>query len=176
MLVEMCLPPPGRVLDLGTGAGAIAIALAGRWQDTRVTAVDNDPAALELARENLVASGFERRIECVESTWFGSVEGRYGLIVSNPPYLSESEWESAEPEVRAHEPKCALVAGSSGLADLNRIIEDAPDFLEDSGCLALEIGTDHHESLTEYARARGYARWQLKKDLSGRNRFFFLFT
>jgi release factor glutamine methyltransferase len=176
LLVEVCRPPPERILDLGTGSGAIAVALANRWRESRVTAVDLDPGALQLARENALQCGLEGRFEWMQSDWFAAVTGRFGLIVANPPYLSVDEWESAQPEVREHEPRQALVAENGGRADLERIIADAPAFLEPSGCLALETGVGHHPALAEAARERGYGTWKSRKDISGRDRFFLLFA
>ncbi len=178
-LVELVIKtldqPPETILDLGSGCGAIAFALAKQFHQARVTAGDSSSDALVLARENASLCDPEKRVSFLESDWFNGVRGTFDLIVSNPPYLDEKEWAAAQPEVREHEPRCALVAAEEGLADLCRIICDASAFLTTGGMLALETGPGHHDTLTALARSNGYARWESHKDLSGHNRFFLAF-
>lgn len=166
-------PPPTRILDLGTGTGAIALALAKAWPDAAVTAVDASEDALSLAQENAAANGLAERVRFVRSDWFSAVNGPFDLIVSNPPYLTQEEWESAEPEVKDHEPYDALVAENQGLADLERILRTAPEHLNPGGMLALETGIAHHPALEAIAKECGCKAWHGVKDLSGRPRFFF---
>jgi release factor glutamine methyltransferase len=173
ILVGQCVPPPARVLDLGTGTGAIALALARAWPDAKVTAVDASSAALELADENKTLVDLAGRVDLVLSSWFEGLktEEKFELIVSNPPYLSDQESTDAEPEVRNHEPKSALVATEGGIADLRTILGAAPRFLMAGGLLALETGISHHAALMEIARESGFVRVESRRDLTGRDRF-----
>jgi release factor glutamine methyltransferase len=172
-IVARCAPPPERILDLGTGSGAIALALAAAFPQARVTAVDSSAAALSLAAENAEATGLGARVEFVESDWFGGLAGQYyGLIASNPPYLSPEEAAAAAPEVRDHEPAAALTSGEEGFADIGAIIALSAGALAPGGMLALETGTGHHAQAEAAARAAGYARTQSIPDLTGRDRIF----
>ncbi len=164
--------PPARVLDLGTGSGALALALAKRFPGAAVTAVDRKPEALALARENAARLGLAGRVTFLESHWLSAVSGEFDLIVSNPPYLPASDLATAEPEVRDHEPRSALVAPEEGLSDLYRILEDSRKHLGLNGLLTLETGPDQHASLGERAAALGWTRRESGLDLSGRERFF----
>lgn len=166
---------PKRILDLGTGTGALALALASKYPDAEVTAVDLSADALALAEGNAEATGLAARVRFLQGSWFAPVpEGeQFDLIVSNPPYLTEAEMTTAEPEVINHEPESALVSGADGLDDLRVIFSEAPTYLKSMGLLAVETGIAQHEQLAVLAQAAGlnYARSQ--DDLSGRPRFFF---
>lgn len=150
---------PARILDLGTGSGALALALAKAFPKAEVLAVDASASALELATENAESHGLERRVSLMQSDWFRELEGQaFDLIVSNPPYLTKEEWESAEPEVQAHEPKEALVGdGEDGSEDLRRIIVQAPNHLKPGGILALETGIAQHPTLKQAAGKAGFS-------------------
>jgi release factor glutamine methyltransferase len=173
--IKLVAGAPARALDLGTGSGAIALALSTAWPSTLVTAVDESPAALELARENSAAAGLEERVEFLQSDWFGGLPAgmRFGLIVGNPPYLTEEEVAQTASEVREHEPVGALRSENEGRADLDVILAAAPNFLAEGGLLALETGIGQHERLLEAATAAGFARSESRKDLTGRDRFIF---
>lgn len=167
--------PPTRILDLGTGTGALALGLATRFPEAKVCAVDRSADALALARENAAALGLADRVELRESDWYsnlGDVE-RFDLIVANPPYLSAHETAEAQPEVKTFEPMSALTSDEDGIADLRKVIAGAPQFLRDGGLLALETGIAQHAKLTELARAAGFTQIESKKDLTGRDRFIF---
>lgn len=164
-------PAPARILDLGTGSGCLALALAAAFGDADVIGVDASADALELARTNAEKHGITN-VTWKESDWFAGVDGPFDLIVSNPPYLTTAEWESAQPEVRDHEPQQALEAGADGLDALRRIVAEAPAYLAVDGELALETGIDQHEELARLANAAGLARTESRPDLSGRPRFF----
>ncbi|HWA08282.1 MAG TPA: peptide chain release factor N(5)-glutamine methyltransferase [Opitutaceae bacterium] len=166
--------PPARILDLGTGSGAIALALARHWPEAQVTAVDLSEEALALARENAVATGLEARVTLLRSNWFEQVpaEARFELIVANPPYLSAAETAGAPEEVRSFEPAAALTAaGDDGAADLQLIIAGAPRHLAPGGLLALETGPAQHAMLLPVAKAAGFAQAASWPDLAGRDRF-----
>lgn len=161
-----------RALDLGTGSGAIALALAQERPAWKVEALDASEDALALARENAAALGLADRVAFARSDWFGAVTDAYDLIVANPPYLTDAEVAEAEPEVRLHDPMAALVAPDAGLADLRRILVDAPKFLRPGGWVVLETGIDQHAALADITRAAGLAEGQGRPDLSGRPRFW----
>lgn len=161
------------ILDLGTGTGAIALALAMRFPCSKVVASDLSQDALDLAKENALGNGLQNRVELVRSRWFDSLEGRgpFKLIVSNPPYLTESELNSAEPEVRSFEPRSALVADREGMEDALTIISEAIDYLEPSGSLWLETGIDQHCQLLEACSQAGYQSFEGITDWADRPRF-----
>lgn len=168
--------PPAQILDLGTGTGAIALALAKHFPDARVTAVDRSAEALSLAAENADKTGLRERVTLLESDWFEAVPAGalFDLIVANPPYLSAAETAETAPEVRGFEPHAALTAdGNDGLGDLRRIIAQARTFLRAGGLLALETGIAQHAEMLALAGAAGLARAASERDLSGRDRYVF---
>lgn len=164
---------PARILDLGTGSGAIALGLGKIYAEARVTAVDLSEDALALARENAAALGLTDRVEFLRSDWWSALpEGAsFELIVGNPPYLSKQETAEAAPEVRQYEPASALTAEEDGAADLKKIIARAPTFLAPGGLLALETGIHQHEKLLGWCAEAGLARILSKPDLTGRDRY-----
>ncbi len=165
--------PPLRVLDLGTGTGALALALATAWPSAEVVAVDRSPEALALAAENAAALALETRVHLLPSDWFSALPtaARFDVIVSNPPYLTDAEVAEAEPEVRDHDPLSALAAPDAGLADLRRILAEAPARLAPGGWLFLETGVDQHPTLLELAARSGLTAIEALRDLRGRDRF-----
>ncbi len=165
--------PPASILDLGTGSGAIALALARTWPESVVTAVDQSEEALALARENAVAGGLEARVNFLRSDWFAAVPAgaMFQLIVANPPYLSDEETAATPPEVKDFEPRAALSAGPDGAADLKRIIQESRPRLSPGGLLACETGIAQHADLAALASAQGYARVESLRDLTGRDRY-----
>lgn len=167
--------PPRRIADLGTGSGAIALALADRFPEASVIAVEVSEDAAALARENAARVPAGERVSIVVGDWKSVLStGPFDLLVSNPPYLSAEEVAEAAPEVRDHEPRDALVAGDKGRAALEEIIRIAPDALAPGGLIALETGIDQHEVLLRAAEAAGLAGRESAKDLSGRDRFLLL--
>lgn len=173
-LRDRIVAPPKRILDLGTGSGALALALAAIYPDAEVTATDQSAEALAVAQENAETIVSGSSIQFVQGSWFDCIGGqeRFDLIVANPPYLSEAEMKSAEPEVAGHEPDAALVSGQDGLDDLRRIIADAKTHLTQEGLLALETGIDQHKQMNKLAQEFGM-RGEGLNDLSGRPRFYF---
>lgn len=177
MLVELIkarlATPPKTVLDLGAGTGALALALAAFWPEAVVTAVDASEEALALARENTAANGMAERVSCVRSDWFEGVPAtaRFEVIVSNPPYLTETETNEAQPEVKDFEPKSALEAADEGLRDLLKIVTSSPRYLAPGGLLALETGIAQHAALAQAISQAGLTRYESIKDLTGRDRF-----
>jgi release factor glutamine methyltransferase len=174
LIVERLDAPPKRILDLGTGSGALALALAFKYPEAVVTAVDQNAEALELAAENAEALELSGRIKFLEGSWFEPLAERaqFDLIVSNPPYLTEGEMQTAEPEVVGHEPHSALVSGNDGLDDLRIIIGGAPKYLADGGLLAMETGIAQTEALAALA-LKASLNGEPIEDLSSRPRFYF---
>lgn len=171
LLRQRLKPPPGRVLDIGTGSGAIALACARMWPETEVLATDVSAEALSLARENAANLGLEGRVALHEGDLAAEVGERSDLIVSNPPYLTEEEWQEAAPEVREFEPKGALVGGAEGREVLTRLIELAPRLLRPGGWLALETGIFHHPALEVQAREAGLVEVESVSDFHRRPRY-----
>jgi len=178
LITQRLTEAPATILDLGTGSGAIALALAKAYPGAVVTAVDKSAEALALARENAVATGLGDRVHFLESNWFAALPagGKFQLIVANPPYLSEQETKEALPEVREFEPVTALSAGADGLADLRTIIADGHSRLNAGGFIACETGIAQREKLTELAANTGYVRTESLQDLTGRDRYFLAFV
>jgi release factor glutamine methyltransferase len=172
-LITQRLPaPPAAILDLGTGGGAIALALAAFYGQAVVTALDVSEESLALARENAAALGLDGRTRLLRSDWFAALEpdARFDLIVANPPYLSELETAATMPEVREHEPRVALSPGREGTEALAHILAEAPRFLTKEGLLAFETGINQHSMLREWAAAAGFTRVESCRDFSGRER------
>ena len=159
-----------RVLDLGTGSGAIAIAIATMLPKSRPTelaaaivhAVDASTAALSVAAEN--ARNLQADVQMIQSHWFENISGHYHVIVSNPPYIA-----STDPHLDAltHEPLEALAAGSEGLNDICHIISQAPAHLLPGAWLLLEHGYDQAESVCKLLTQQGFVQVQSRQDLAG---------
>ena len=157
LLVEAVLgemPREGglRILDVGTGSGAIAIALAQHLPSARITAVDCSRAALEVATANAARHGLGGRIRFVEADLLDGLEGlaaaeKFDAVVSNPPYVPAGERETLHPQVKDYEPARALFAGVDGLDVYRRLIPQAWDALKPEGLLALELGHGQRDAL-----------------------------
>ena len=173
LLVEKVAPPSQQVLDLGTGTGAIALALADHWPAAHVLAADVSADALALAQENVVRTGLEDRVRLVQSDWYQNVPAGacFDLIVSNPPYLSEEETGETQAEVKNFEPRIALTPGPQGLESIRRIIAGAKGRLNAGGLLAMETGIAQHEEIAGMFAAAGFSRHEFLPDLTGRPRF-----
>ena len=172
-VVAACASPPQRILDLGTGSGAIALALARAFPSAVVIGVDLSDDALALAKENATAAGLGERVSLVRSNWFERIPtgADFDLIVANPPYLSSEETAQTAPEVRGFEPVAALTSTDGGVADLREIAGMAPQFLTNGGLLALETGIGHHKELRAILATAGFTRVESRQDLTGRDRF-----
>lgn len=163
---------PKRILDLGTGSGAIAIALLNSFPNAEAVAVDFSEDAFELAGENADAAGVKDRCQIVQCNWLDSSEGQFDLIVSNPPYLTDQEMETLEPEVKDFEPREALHGGPDGLTYLRLLLNNSFKFLVEGGLIALETGINHQDLLKDEAQKMGYTSIQTLQDLEKRDRFF----
>jgi release factor glutamine methyltransferase len=160
-----------RCLDLGTGSGVLAVCLARYLPRASVVAVDVSPQALTLARENATLNGVADRVTFLESDWFASVEGRFDLIVSNPPYVSTGDLAGLATEVREHEPRVALDGGADGLAPVRALVAGAGDHLESGGQLLLEIGAGQGEAVARLLSDAGLEDVAVERDMSGLERF-----
>lgn len=160
------------VLDLGTGSGAIALALAEEGGFERIVATDVSREALDVARENARLTGLADGVEFRCGALFDPVgDERFDIIVSNPPYIGESERNTLEPDVREHEPAAALFAGPDGLEVIDALVAGAPAHLEAGGLLAMEIGATQAERvLGRVVATGGYGAARVMTDLAGRQR------
>jgi release factor glutamine methyltransferase len=167
LIVELALerlPPQGRLLDMGTGSGAIAVACAHTRRDALVTALDLSEEALAIARDNAAANGAAVRF--LHSDWFAAIDGeQFDLVASNPPYIAAGDEHLAQGDLR-FEPAGALTDGFDGLAALRTIIEGAPAHLAAGGWLLLEHGYDQAEAVRALLAARGFLAVQSWRDLS----------
>jgi release factor glutamine methyltransferase len=173
VLVERCLAlldgrDAPRVVDVGTGSGAIALAIKAARPDAAVTAADVSPDALAVARANAEALGLG--IELVEADLLAGVDGRFALVASNPPYIGEAEVAGLEPEVAEYEPRLATVAGPAGTEVLERLAAAASGALEPGGWLVVECGAGQAEAVRGMLAAAGAVETFAEPDLAGIDR------
>ena len=149
-------------LDLGTGSGAIALALKSQRPHAKVMGTDTSPEALSLASQNANKLGLE--VSFLQSNWLGQVNGQFNVIVSNPPYI-----EASDPHLvlLMHEPQQALVSGKGGLEDIQNIVETAQKHLTPGGWLLVEHGWQQAEQVRSLLQAAGYRHVQSERDLAG---------
>ncbi len=169
VVVQRCLDlvrdlPEPEVLDVGTGSGAIALAIADEHPGARVTATDVSAGALEVARANAAAAGLDVRFE--QRDLRDGLAGTFDLVVSNPPYVSGTEIESLEPEVRDWEPRLATV----GEEHTGLIASAAREVLRPGGWLVLEVADGRGGEVAALLRRLGYAEVEAGSDLAGRDR------
>lgn len=175
LLVELSLahvPPHARIAELGTGSGAVAIALARELPDTSILATDASAAALKIAQENALRHGIDR-IDFVEGDkddWHAPLaDRRFDLIVANPPYVAANDPAFESGEIR-FEPRCALAAGTDGLDALRAIIAGAPAHLAKGGWLLLEHGSTQGRAVRELMYEAGISAVETWDDLAGLER------
>ena len=175
LLVELALElRPRRVLDVGTGSGAIALAVAGELPDCEVVATDTFSAALEVARGNAERLGLAERVELVEGTLPG--RGEFDLVLANLPYVSEAEWSGLEPEVTEWEPREALLAGPDGLDAIRALLSRRlplsfriaePNTNSAGGAVGLEVGEGQAATVAELLQEAGFGSVETRVDLAG---------
>lgn len=168
LLVELALerlPAQGRVLDMGTGSGAIAVAIAHTRRDATVTALDVSEAALDVARANAAAN--QAPVRFLQSDWYGALDGDvFDLIVSNPPYIADGDEHLSQGDLR-FEPVGALTDHADGLSALRTIAAGAQRRLVAQGWLLMEHGYDQAAQVRALLAAQGYGEVQSWRDLSG---------
>jgi len=157
-----------RVLDMGTGSGAIALAIASERPHWQVTASDTSAGALAMAQRNAQSHAI-RNVRFVHSDWFEHIHGRFDLIASNPPYIADGDPHLAKGDLR-FEPRSALAAGSDGLDDIRRIVAQAAQHLYPGGWLLLEHGWQQGAECRELLIAQGFTRVASERDLAGHER------
>ncbi|UWR28130.1 peptide chain release factor N(5)-glutamine methyltransferase [Sulfitobacter sp. S223] len=170
-LIEAALAAPfERVLDLGTGSGCILVTLLAERQTATGVGVDLSENACLQASANAVLHGVAGRAEVLQSDWFSAVEGRYDLIVSNPPYLAQAEMRDIAPELALYEPAMALTDGADGLSVYRLIAERAQGYLTSQGRVMVEIGWLQGADVKAIFIAAGWADVVILPDLDGRDR------
>ncbi len=163
-----------RVLDLGTGSGAVALALAAEWPAAAITATDASAGALEVARANAAALGLDARVRFVAGHWLEAVDARerFEVVVSNPPYIATGERDALPEDVRSFEPPQALFSGASGLDDVREIVEGSPRHLVPGGVLALELAEARaHQAAGWLRNDPGWQAVEIREDLARRPRY-----
>ncbi|GAU75726.1 peptide chain release factor N(5)-glutamine methyltransferase [Fusibacter sp. 3D3] len=173
-IIQYVAGQPTKILDIGTGSGAIAVSLARFLKYAEVTTVDISEDALEIAGENVRLNGVEARVTLLKSDLFESVGSEvFDIIVSNPPYISEKDLRALEPEVKDHEPELALLGGLDGLDFYRRIIPQAKPYLKAKGLLIFEAGYDQSVEIIKLFEAQGYDDIGVFSDLRGIPRFIY---
>ena len=168
LLVEVAIeraPAHGRVVDIGTGSGCIAISIERERSDLHVLSVDRSLDALALAATN--RARLDSEVTLAASDVLASVRGTFDIIVSNPPYVPLAEYEQLAVEVRIHEPRMALTPGRLGTEVIERILDEAHARLEPRGCLILEVGYGQEEAIRTLAAEKRYDVEEFLPDLAG---------
>lgn len=161
------------IVDVGTGSGCVAITLAARLKGRRILAIDRSPEALEVAQRNAVRHAVRDRIEWLEGDLLAPLRERQvadtiDVIVSNPPYISESDWAGLEPEVRVFEPRMALIGGTQGTEFHERLLRESREFLAPGGLLIMEIGVGQAATVRQFAeQIGGYTALRIIEDAAG---------
>lgn len=173
-LVEVVLEFVGertaRVLEIGTGTGCVAIAVAQNAAGCHLVATDISPAALELAMRNAVRHRLSGRIQFRKGDLFRALsreDGPFDVICCNPPYIEDGSWPELPPVIRLHEDPQALLAGKDGLGFIRRLAVETPLFLRPGGLLAFEIGMGQHEKVYTILAEYGYEDKVFRHDLAG---------
>ena len=173
LLVEVALElRPQGVLDVGTGSGAIALAVADELPEAKVVAIDISMDALRVAQANTDRLGLGDRVDVV-SRGVNSLEGAepdgrpFDLLLANLPYVSEAEWEGLAPEIREYEPREALVAGPTGLEAIEALLAKVAELERPPGAIALEVGEGQAPEVIEQVRGAGFDAVEVRRDLAG---------
>ena len=167
LLLERHSNGPRRVLDIGTGSGAILITLLAERSGFEGVAVDVSPDALAVAKINGLANGVSGRLHLHQGSWFGGLDGSFDLIVSNPPYIPHGDIADLEVDVKDYDPLLALDGGADGLFAYRAIAADAGRFLTAKGEIAVEIGAGQQSDVVSIFMAQGFSLLAERKDLGG---------
>lgn len=162
--------PPARILDMGTGTGCLAITLLSEWPGCEAVASDICPKALDIAKHNAKLNHVEDRMTFIKSFWGDSITGKFDLIVSNPPYISESEKANLPESVRNYDPILALAGGNDGLDAYKKIIFDIKRLLYPDGLALLEIGHRQGEDVMRLVEDSGLTCHGVHSDMAGNPR------
>ena len=168
LLVELALElEPAAVLEVGTGSGAVGLAIANELPGAEVVATDTSLDALAVAKANRDGLGLTDRVRLA----YGSIEpGPFDLLVANLPYVSVAEWAGLAPEIREHEPREALVSGPTGLEAIEELLGGVADAPEPPGAIGLEVGLGQGPTVAELVRRAGFDRIEIRPDLAGIDR------
>ena len=167
LLVEVALElAPKSILDVGTGSGAVALAVADELPGARVIATDTSSGAVAVARRNAVRLGLASRVEVFEGSYPSKGES-FDLVLANLPYVTEAEWDGLAPEIREFEPREALVAGPDGLDAIRSLLAQIAEAGERPGAIALEHGAGQAETVAELVERAGFGDVEGRRDLAG---------
>lgn len=170
-LIEIALQgqTPNRILDLGTGSGCLLLSLLNEWPDAEGLGTDISKQALDVAHKNATRLQLQNRVSFIQSDWWESVAGRFDLIISNPPYITEAELLELEPEL-SWEPQIALSPGGDGLEAYRRLASRAAEFLQPNGRILFEIGYLQKTSVDMLLSKAMLGSVKCFKDIDGRDR------
>jgi len=157
-----------QILDMGTGSGAIALAIASERPKWQITASDRSEAALQMARSNAHRLGL-KNVNFAKSDWFAAIDGHFDLIISNPPYVAEKDPHLSQGDLR-FEPRGALASGIDGLDDIRRIVSDTHGYLRPGGWLLFEHGFEQATAAREILQQAGYTQIFTEQDLASHDR------
>ncbi|NQV18591.1 MAG: peptide chain release factor N(5)-glutamine methyltransferase [Armatimonadetes bacterium] len=160
------------ILEIGTGSGAIAIALAKQMKNVQITATDISEKALNTARQNADLNNVS--INFIQSDIFENIKSKFDIIISNPPYISQKEHDNLAPEIKDYEPEISLLAEDEGLFYFKKILENAKDYLTGKGKIYFEIGYDQAEKIKEIAKENCFDDINVFKDLNGFDRIMMI--
>ena len=170
-LIELALAQPfSRMVDLGTGSGAIAVTLLAERADARGLASDISQAALDMAARNAHRHGVAGRLDLKCADWWAGIAGRFDLIVSNPPYVSAADYAGLAPEITQWEPRAALTTGGDGLSAYRQILGGVAPFLLAEGRCLVEIGADQGRAVAGLFTAAGLVDVAVHADINGKDR------
>jgi len=169
-LAEFKANPPARIIDLGTGSGAILTALLTEWPRAAGIGLDKSEAALHIAKRNAERHGVADRATFRLGDWLDGIEERFDLVISNPPYITDAELGALDADVRDHEPALALKGGAAGLDAIERITAALPKVLAKSGRAIVEIGCDQGAAASAVFTKAGLEIVRIAKDLAARDR------
>lgn len=167
LALQQKLPEAARVLDLGSGSGALICTLLAEWPTAEGVAVDLSAAALEVTRLNAKALGVAERLQLFQGSWFAPVDGLFDLIVSNPPYIPSAEIAGLEPDVRDHDPHSALDGGSDGLDCYRAIAGGAGPYLRPRSVVLVEVGAGQADEVVGIFTHAGFRLAGKRADLGG---------